>query len=71
MDTKIYLLNLIKERNKKELIFKTIITNYNNIIKENIKIQKENSILSNEIRKSYECTGCQINTNLKIDNNYF
>ena len=32
MDTKLYLLNLIKERNKKELVFSNIVSDYNKLI---------------------------------------
>jgi hypothetical protein len=40
MDTKLYLLNLIKERNKKELVFSNIVSDYNKLITINEILEK-------------------------------
>ena len=40
MDTKLYLLNLIKERNKKELVFSNIVSDYNKLITINETLEK-------------------------------
>ena len=71
MTTKNELFSLINKRNKQELMFKSIIANYQAILKENMLLKQENICLKNQIKKSYECTGSYILDSIDVDNEYF
>lgn len=71
MDYTVYLMELIKKRNQKELIFQNIITHYQEMILDNRELNNKITILENKIKKSYECTGYQAPDNLEFKTDYF
>lgn len=67
-----YLLGLIKERNKKELLFKPIISHYRALIKSNQLLQIENTKLKHKIDKSLnEIDSCSLTQPKTILTDYF
>ena len=79
MDYNHHLLKLIKKRNAKELMFKDIINDYNDIYKhtkhlkqENATLQKNNELLTSKIHSLEEMTKITIHkTDIIINDDYF
>ncbi len=74
-----HLLTLIKKRNERELMFKDIINDYNDIYqksrqleKKNKLLQQQNEELSNRLHDIEEMTKITIHKKgIEIDDNYF
>jgi len=79
MDYNQHLLKLIKKRNDRELMFKDIIKDYNDIYKhtkhleqENATLQKKNELLTSKIHSLEEMTKITIHkTDIIINDDYF
>lgn len=65
------LLELIKQRNKRELIYRELIHDYQQVVNENKILNQKVKILEDKIKKSYECTGFNIERDIDIKKNYF